>query len=81
MIYDRHLSDLISSNNTVFANLMMLEELGLVVKDSNPMINGIVNSVAFMTLGFLPLIPYFISFYGVKDNTTQHLWVVAIGAA
>lgn len=59
---------------------MMLEELGLVVDDSNPMINGLVNFLAFITLGFIPLIPYFVGYYGRKDNQTQYLWTMAIGA-
>lgn len=58
---------------------MMLEELGLVVDDSNPMINGLVNFLAFIFLGFMPLIPYFVGYYGRHDNTTQYLWVLAIG--
>lgn len=40
---------------------MMLEELGLVVDDSNPIICGIVNAITFMVLGFLPFIPYMVA--------------------
>lgn len=58
---------------------MMLEELGLVVDESNPMINGVVNFLAFIFLGFLPFIPYFVGYYGKKDDTTQYLWTMAIG--
>ncbi len=52
---------------------MMLEELGLVVDDSNPLWNGIVTFLSFALFGFLPLIPYVIG-YGIrKDNESQYL--------
>jgi VIT1/CCC1 family predicted Fe2+/Mn2+ transporter len=47
---------------------MMLEELGLVVDDSNYVLNGFVNFFSFVILGFIPLIPYFVGYYGYKDN-------------
>ena len=43
------------------------------------MINGVVNFISFVILGFLPLIPYFVGYYGKKDNETQYLWTMAIG--
>ena len=45
------------------------------------MINGVVNFLAFITLGFMPLIPYFAGYYGRKDDETHYLWTMAIGAA
>jgi hypothetical protein len=39
---------------------MMLEELGLVVDDSNPLIGGFITFCAFILFGLLPLIPYII---------------------
>lgn len=56
---------------------MMLYELGLVVDDSNPKINGLVNSLSYVFFGTIPLIPYFIT-VSHKDNTTQHLWTIAL---
>lgn len=58
----------------------MLFELGLVVDDTNPIINGLVNSLSYVFFGVIPLIPYFISYSGAKDNSTQHLWVLALAA-
>ena len=60
---------------------MMLEELGLVVDGSHPIFNGFVNFFSFLILGFIPLIPYFVGYYGLKDNQTQYLWTMAIGGA
>lgn len=49
------------------------------VDDSNPVINGIVNTVAFMILGFIPLIPYLVAKIR-GDEEHQYIWVIAIGA-
>lgn len=77
----RRLGNLYSTNRQAFANIMMLHELGLVVYDAyNPMINGLVNFIAFVTFGFMPLIPYFVSYYGRNDHESHYLWTMAIGA-
>lgn len=75
----RRLAELFSTNHQAFVNVMMLEELGLVVDDSNPVINGIVNTCSFMILGFIPLIPYLIA--KIKgDEENHYIWVIGIGA-
>lgn len=66
--YSRRLADLFATNRQAFVNVMMLEELGLVVDDSNYVLNGFVNFFSFVILGFIPLIPYFVGYYGYKDN-------------
>lgn len=75
----RRLADLFATNHQAFVNVMMLEELGLVVEDSNPMIGGLVNFLAFIFLGFIPLIPYFVGYYARNDDSTHYLWTIAIG--
>lgn len=55
---------------------MMLYELGLVVDERNPIINGLVNSLAYIFFGTIPLIPYFVT-VSRKENT-QHLWTLAL---
>lgn len=72
-IYHRRLADLFATNSQAFVNIMMLEELGLVVDDSNPMINGFVTFLAFIILGFLPLFPYVIGYGGKHDDNSQYL--------
>ena len=47
--------------------------------DTNPMINGLVNFLAFIFLGFIPLIPYFVKYYGYGDNVNHYLWTMASG--
>ncbi len=47
--------------------------------DSNPILNGVVNTLSFIILSFLPLIPYLVS--KVRgDETHQNIWIIAIGA-
>lgn len=53
----------------------MLEELGLVVDDSNPMWNGLITFLSFALFGFVPIIPYVIGWGIKKDDTTQYLWI------
>ena len=50
--YSRRLADLFATNRQAFVNVMMLEELGLVVDDSNYVLNGFVNFFSFVILGF-----------------------------
>lgn len=57
---------------------MMLEELGLVVDDSNPLLNGVVTFISFCIFGFLPLIPYVIGYGIQKDDTTQYMLISLI---
>ena len=57
---------------------MMLEELGLVVDDSNPFWNGVVTFISFVLFGFLPLIPYVIGYGIEKDNHSQYLLISLI---
>jgi VIT1/CCC1 family predicted Fe2+/Mn2+ transporter len=59
---------------------MMLEELGLVVDDSNPIINGIITFTAFVLMGFLPLLPYVIGSGGLHQHTQYLLPSLLISA-
>ena len=60
---------------------MMLEELGLVIIDDIQALKcGIATMLAFMILGILPAIPYFISWSINRSNASQLIPVVIIGA-
>jgi VIT1/CCC1 family predicted Fe2+/Mn2+ transporter len=58
----------------------MLEELGLVVDDSNPMVNGLITFIAFVVMGFIPLLPYVIGEGGLHRNQQYLLACLLIGA-
>jgi VIT1/CCC1 family predicted Fe2+/Mn2+ transporter len=48
---------------------MMLEELGIVTDDSNPMWNALVTFIAFVMFGFLPILPFVVGeIAGTSDN-------------
>lgn len=48
---------------------MMLEELGIVTDDSNPMWNAIVTFISFVLFGFLPIISFVVGeIAGIDKN-------------
>jgi hypothetical protein len=60
---------------------MMLEELGLVVNDSSPILGGVVTFFAFAIFGLLPMIPYIIGVGINKDENSQYMVLtIIIGA-
>lgn len=59
---------------------MMLEELGLVVDESNPMWNGLVTFLSFAVFGFIPLIPYVIGSGIMKRNDHYLLTSLTLAA-
>ena len=54
---------------------MMMEQLGLVVDDTNPIINGIITFIAFALFGFLPKIPFIIGRNGTPDDAVTYMWI------
>ena len=55
----------------------MLEELGLVVDNSNPMWNGLVTFISFIVFGFLPILPYVIS-AGINKDDQSHFMLICL---
>jgi len=53
----------IISNKEVWVDTMMKNELNLIEDKSSPVKKGAVTFVSFATIGFIPLIPYFLSFF------------------
>jgi VIT1/CCC1 family predicted Fe2+/Mn2+ transporter len=51
-----------------------------VVDDANPKINGIITFIAFVVMGFLPLLPYVIGAGGLKKHDQYLLPSLLIGA-
>lgn len=58
---------------------MMLEELGLVVSDTQEWKNGVVTFVAFVIFCFIPGIPYVITAGIMKDNSHHLITCTVIG--
>jgi len=53
----------IISNKKVWVDTMMKNELNLIEDQTSPVKKGAVTFVSFATIGFIPLIPYFLSFF------------------
>jgi len=60
----------ITSNKTVWVDTMMADELNLVKEKTSPIKKGTVTFISFALVGFIPLIPYFLSFFSeaIKAN-------------
>jgi VIT1/CCC1 family predicted Fe2+/Mn2+ transporter len=56
---------------------MMVEELGLLYDDSNPIFNGLVTFGSFVVFGIVPICPYI---YGAIAKAPNHmnLWLTSI---
>ena len=53
----------ITSNKKVWVDTMMADELNLMEEKTSPIKKGAVTFVSFAIIGFVPLIPYFLSFF------------------
>jgi len=61
---------IITSNKEVWVDSMMKNELNLIEDNTSPVKKGAVTFVSFASVGFIPLIPYFLSFFSetIKAN-------------
>jgi len=55
------MSELISKNKDVWIDIMMIEELGLVESDENPIKNAIVTFLSFVFFGVIPVLPFVVA--------------------
>lgn len=55
------MSELISKNKDVWIDIMMIEELGLVESDENPIKNAIVTFFSFVFFGVIPVLPFVVA--------------------
>jgi|TARA_Y100000310_G_scaffold320549_1_gene377112 VIT1/CCC1 family predicted Fe2+/Mn2+ transporter len=60
----------IISNKKVWVDTMMADELGLLEDKTSPVKKGAVTFASFALIGFIPLAPYFLSFFSevIKEN-------------
>lgn len=52
--------EIFSKNKKVWVDIMMVEELGLLPIDEDPIKNAIVTFTAFVSFGLIPLLPFII---------------------
>ncbi|EAR83462.1 integral membrane protein (macronuclear) [Tetrahymena thermophila SB210] len=56
----RSVVEIISKNKQAWVDIMMIEELGLLPEEEDPVKNAIVTFIAFVLFGLIPLIPFII---------------------
>lgn len=52
--------DILAKNPKVWVDVMMVEELGLIPDDENPIKNAIVTFLSFCFFGLIPILPYIV---------------------
>jgi VIT1/CCC1 family predicted Fe2+/Mn2+ transporter len=55
------MSELISKNKEVWIDIMMIEELGLIESDENPIKNAVVTFLSFILFGVIPVLPFVVA--------------------
>lgn len=55
--------DILSRNEKVWIDVMMVEELGIVESDESPLNNAIATFISFGLFGFVPLLGYVLSYF------------------
>lgn len=60
----------ITSNRKLWVDTMMADELGLLEEKASPVKKGTVTFIAFLLIGSIPLIPYFLSYFSetIKES-------------
>ena len=60
----------ITSNKKLWVDTMMADELGLMEERASPVKKGTVTFIAFLLIGSIPLIPYFLSYFSeaIKES-------------
>lgn len=66
--------DILARNPKTWVEVMMVEELGLLPVDENPVYNALVTFLAFALFGVVPIIPYIV---GHLANLDEGLEIVS----
>lgn len=52
---------ILAKNKIAWVDIMMVEELGLLPNEENPMKNALVTFISFVVFGLMPIIPFLIN--------------------
>jgi len=66
----KQICDILERNKETWVEIMMVEELGLLPIEENPMKNGFVTFCSFALFGFVPIIPFVVSYIAHSGGTT-----------
>ncbi len=58
----RKICEILERNPKTWVQIMMVEELGLIYDDSNPVLNAIVTFCSFVLFGTIPIFPFFVEY-------------------
>jgi len=67
--------DTLSQHKDAWVDIMMIEELGIIVSDDNPIKNGAITFASFVCTGLTPLLPYIV---GAAAKTETGLFAASI---
>lgn len=55
-------------NSDAWVDIMMIEELGIIVEEENPLWNALVTFIAFSCFGLMPILPYIVGHIAGTEN-------------
>jgi len=71
----KQMVEILCRNKKAWVDVMMVEELGIVAEDENPMKNALVTFGSFTVVGFLPLLPFIL---GYNSGSVMGLFWVSV---
>jgi len=71
----KQMVDILSRNKKAWVDVMMVEELGIIAGEENPMKNALVTFGSFTIVGFLPLLPFIL---GYNSGSIMGLFWVSV---
>ncbi len=72
------LVNILEKNPEYWVDVMMVEELGILHSDEDPLKNAIVTFFAFVFFGFMPVLPYIGVYLAGKKNDT-YIFFISMG--
>ncbi len=69
------LVNILEKNPNYWVDVMMVEELGILHSDDDPVKNAIVTFISFVLFGFMPVSPYLVVYLAGKDNGTYIFFI------
>lgn len=79
--------NILAKNKKVWVDIMMVEELGIIKDDGNPLLPAFATFLSFCFFGLMPILPYIVGVIAKKSNflfwasmilTGCALWILGI---
>jgi VIT1/CCC1 family predicted Fe2+/Mn2+ transporter len=59
----KEICNILERNPKTWVSIMMIEELGLIYDDTNPILNAVVTFFSFVLFGSIPILPFFVEYF------------------